>query len=153
MDIKIAIGLIFLTLLLGLVFLVFLFFWSSRRRVKVREVLNKPSSTRARFLNAFSKLAIKHPFLTRIVSSIIIVALWFFFIPTLNSIFIVFSEFFLLQFLLGGVFVIFSIILTVGLLELILKDWEYLQIGLGFLLATLFTYILYFAIGYLTSIP
>jgi len=105
------------------------------------------------FLNAFSKFANKYPILTHIVSTFILVVLWVAFIPVLIGLSIIFSKFFLLAFIFEVVFAVSSIVLAVGLLEFILRDWKFLTISLGFLLALVCTYIIYIALDYLSSAP
>jgi hypothetical protein len=100
----------------------------------------------------FSTLSTKYPFLTRVGSSMSIVAMWVFFVTTMYysalarepqfslAIYIAFA-------LVAAVFVI----LTVGLLEFILEGWGMLQTGFGFIVVLFILYILYLAVVFLTS--
>jgi hypothetical protein len=105
------------------------------------------------FLNAFSKFANKYPLLVHVVSTFFLVVLGVAFIPVLISLSIMFSGFLLLALIFEGVFVVSSIILAVGLLEFILRDWKFLTISVGFLLALFVTYLIYIALDFLILGP
>ncbi len=65
----------------------------------------------------------------------IIVALWASLSPIFSILSVVFSQVLFVAILLEGGYVVASIILTVGLFELVLRDWSLVQTGLGFIIA------------------
>ena len=92
----------------------------------------------------FSEFCDQHPFLAKIGYSIIIVALWaglFLFTSTLPE---MFSQALWVAIFLELGYIVASVILSVGFFDLIQKDWDFLQIGIGFIIAILvvsFTYL------------
>lgn len=106
--------------------------------------------------HVFSEFSDKHPFLAKIGYSVIIVALWAALFPISSVLPRVFSQVLWIAILLELGFIVAAIILSVGFFDLIQKDWDFMQIGIGFIIAILvvsFTYILLlYAVGLLEGI-
>jgi hypothetical protein len=99
---------------------------------------------------AFSLFVNQHPFLVNISCCVVIAALWFSLIPLLNLISITFSQIFPVALLAEASLIFASVVLSVGLFELMLEEWDLMQIGLGLLGAIFLVSLLYLMILYLS---
>jgi hypothetical protein len=91
----------------------------------------------------FSEFSDEHPFLAKIGYSIIIVALWAALFPFSSVLPEVFSQALWIAILLELGFIVVSVILSVGFFDLIQKDWDFMQIGIGFIIAILVVSFIY----------
>jgi len=89
----------------------------------------------------FSRFSSKHPKVTKAVSSIILVVIWFCFIDAYVALY--FQGLFLLSVFLA----IALVVPSVGLLDLILEEWDFLKVAAIVVIAWFLLYIAYYALS------
>ena len=105
-------------------------------------------SGRLSLFQFFSTLSTKYPFLTRVGSSISIVAMWIFFVTTMFY-FAGSQQFSLVAYIALALLAAVFGLLTVGLLEFVFEGWGMLQTAFGFIVTLFILYVLYLALEFL----